>query len=304
MGYNSYANIETGEIIEGVMIEKDVFERRIHETEKYYERKSKVLKNAKYFIDKKSEQTDLIKYMNLNLGSFFFNNYTNMFKKLGYDSALSFRFIYLCTFSDYDGVLRFGSYKNNVHHDFMQEKDLKEVMNLSVNMITAFKKDIYRYGLVEKVNDTLVVNKLYCSRGTQMKKSLQNSTRVFDDEIRKLYESSKATQHKKIGLLFTILPYVNKTHNVICLNPEERDIFKVKPVSNIQLCEIVGQEISNGSRIKKDLTNIKIDDQLCVLSAEGGGNSHLYINPRIYYSGTELYRLESLCNMFDALSSC
>ena len=136
--WDEYVNVNTGEYLgEGIFLSKE-----------YIEKKQETQVNKVEGYSKKKKKDEFSKYMNSNFGSFYFNNYMKLLKKLNNNTALLFRFLYLCTYADYDGYLKYGNYSYGVNHGYMTEKDFDEVFKMSKAMITNLKKELYDNNLI------------------------------------------------------------------------------------------------------------------------------------------------------------
>ena len=144
-----YMDVETGESIVGaIKTEEELL--KLQEAQERKDKRDKYLK----------EKTEFESYIQANFGSFYFNNYMELWDKLTKDnSALAFRFLYLCTYADYDGYLRFGGVKNGVDTSYMTTKDFKEVFNISTGMTTKLKNELFDNDLIFQTDDErLIVN--------------------------------------------------------------------------------------------------------------------------------------------------
>lgn len=242
-------------------------------------------------------------YINETLGGFFFNQYNktlNKFQVEGkYESAMAFRFLYLCTYMDYENKLRFGSKFRDKDRGYMSEKDLQEVLKLSERETRNTKNFLFDLGILKKNSEgVLFVNKMYSKKGQITESFNRESTRVFDITIRKLYEESKAIEHKKLGLFIKLIPYINFKFNIICFNPKEEIEKLVKPMDMKEVCETVGYAQKNSARLKKDLFNIKVNGKFAIGLFETGAGTSIVVNPSIFYAGNNLEGLKWLNSIF------
>ena len=280
-----YVDYDTGEIIS----EKDIKEKLKEEiAEEYADKKNKEIKAT----ETRKSKDEYYKYLSDNLGSFHFCKYENIHKTIGNDSALMFRFVYLCTYSDYDGVLRFGNEQRGKHRDLMTESDFKEVFGLSSTSTNDLKKHLFDYGLIEKRDDKLIVNNKYFNKGKIDKNSVKSSVRVFEDTIQKLYKNVSVKKHSQIGILFMLLPLVSYHNNIICKYPNAPTIRESQPMTIQEICNYVGYRKSNASRLKKILYDIRINNEMIFMSIEAKTKKGkivicFVVNPYIYYKGND-----------------
>ena len=242
-------------------------------------------------------------FIDENFGSFFFNKYNKTLDKFmvdgKYESAMAFRFLYLCTYMDYDNKLRFGCNFRGKERAFMVEKDLQEVLGLSERETRNTKKFLLSLGILKMDSEgVLFVDKMYSKKGQITESFNRESTRVFDGAIRKLYEESKAIEHKKLGLFIKLIPYINFKFNILCFNPKEEVEELVKPMDMKDLCDVVGYAQKNSARLKRELFGIKVNGKFIIGTFETGAGSSIVINPNIFYAGNKLEELKWLTAMF------
>ena len=110
-----YMDVETGESIVGaIKTEEELL--KLQEAQERKDKRDKYLK----------EKTEFESYIQANFGSFYFNNYMKLLTKLKNNTALLFRFLYLCTYANYDGYLKYGLNSSL----YMKENDFGEVFKL------------------------------------------------------------------------------------------------------------------------------------------------------------------------------
>ena len=245
--------------------------------EDIYKRAGEKEVNRLDFIKNQSEIAKVIR----KFGGFYFNCYENVLK-LDMPKQYLFRFIYLCTYMNYDNKIEFGSAKGE--RKLATERDLKEILMLSPNEVTRTKKPWFEQGLVTVTDKSIEINRKYAFKGEAKKRELKGSVRIMEEGIREIYQKAKPIEHKKLTLLIEILPYVNYQHNLLCYNPEESDIEKIRPMS---LSDLAKQYNLNQTRLKNELFKIKVGGEDAVGLFTRSNSVHIYINPRIYYKGND-----------------
>lgn len=235
-------------------------------------------------------------FLQQQFGNFIHSRYDALLQKTNYDTATAFRFIYLCTFMEYDtGYILW----NNKH---ITDHYLIDIFGVHKNTITNIKKKLFDAELIFEDNDGhLYVNIDYCYRGdiSSNKQYRQQCTRIFNDGIQKLYKNTlDFRDHKMLGKLILLLPYINIYHNVICLNTKEKDWDKLVIPNAEQMDSILHTSLRNNQKQMKKLLEIEINGEPAVLVVKHK-NTHMYaVNPRIYYGGTKLGDVEELSGMF------
>lgn len=288
--WDEYVNVNTGEYLgEGIFLSKE-----------YIEKKQETQVNKVEGYSKKKKKDEFSKYMNSNFGSFYFNNYMKLLKKLNNNTALLFRFLYLCTYADYDGYLKYGNYSYGVNHGYMTEKDFDEVFKMSKAMITKLKKELYDNNLIikSKIDDRLIINGSFYTRGELCLGDMLESSRVFDDGIKELYEKSNPREHKRIGVVIPLLPFLNKYHNILCNKPLERELKYIEPLTLREMCKIIGYDITNEDRLRKQLQNITVKNNPLVAYVSHAKARFFVVNPALFYKGNCLDDLKGVINLF------
>lgn len=279
------------------------------ENELTYEQYYHTTKDYQYIKDIESEtkKANYIDYMNFNreltefeqlqkeyLGSFCFNFYSSLLTlNIGYQYL--FRFAYLCTFIGWnDNKIYFGKSNNGL----ATETDLKEILNLKKDTFIDTKKVFLENKLIFINEDkTVTINKKYCKKGN-INCDLRGGIKMYEYGIKELYENSKSTEHKRLGMLMQILPCVNYDWNVLCANPTETNEDNIIPLTLKDICRIVGYEESNSNRLKRDLLKIKVDGKYAICIHTMGNKTAISINPMIYYKGKRYDAMEHLIALF------
>jgi hypothetical protein len=283
---DQFVNLTTGEILgEGIFMSKEELERK-------QEAQIKRI-NYAYLMNNRSEfQT----HISSNFGSFYFNNYMKLLTKLKNNPALLFRFLYLCTYANYDGYLKYGLNSSL----YMKENDFGEVFKLSKGMVTKLKKELYDNKLIKKYEDgRIVVNNDYYSRGKLYLGDMLNSSRVFDNGIRELYLNSNPREHKRIGVIVPLLPYLNKYYNILCENPLEKDENYIKPLTLTEICNIVGYDVANRDKLKKMLENVTVNGKPTVAYISHADARFFLVNPAVFYKGNSVSDLDVISKLFN-----
>ena len=231
-----------------------------------------------------------------NFGGFYFIMYDRLLAE-DLEEQYRVRFTLLCTYMDYDNKLKFGNGKGD--SKLMLERDLEEVLRLSKRETINTKKAFIKYGLITIEKDkTITVNRKYAIKGRISKRDLRRSVRIMEYGFREIYTRANAKEHKRLGIFIKLLPYINYNHNVVCKNPSECDVSKIEPLNLSELCDIVGYDKTNHSKLKSDLLKLKVDGMNAILFVLKGKELHIYINPCIYYKGRDIESLSALMNMF------
>lgn len=249
-------------------------------------------------------RTELQKLILKEYGHFFFAHYKEFLDLLGdekgnFDSALACRFIYLSTYMDYDNNLKWGNEFRGKYTGYMTIKDLDEVMGLSRKQLWEFKNKIIELNLLS-VGDggVLSINKKYCRKGKLTANNKRDSIRCFEAGIQELYRTSTAKEHKRLGMLIQLLPYINYNHSVLSLNPEENEPRNIQPLTIQDICTLVGHNIKNARRLEKDLYKISVGGNYIMGKFLYYSAEAFIINPAVYYKGNNIEALQGVMNLF------
>lgn len=203
-----------------------------------------------------------------------------------------FRFIYLATFMNYDNLLSDSK-------KLIKEEQLIDILNLGKTEFYKTKKYLIENNFITiQDNKTILVNDKYCKKGKINKTKSIEVVRMFNDAIRELYEKSTPKEHKKLALLLDILPFINLKFNVVCHNPKCEYEENIEPYTMPELCNILGYDKSNASRLKKDLLKLKVNNELVIGIFEKENGKAIYVNPSVYYKGIKMEDIKNLQSMF------
>lgn len=229
-------------------------------------------------------------------GSFYFSYYNKMLNIL--KPQYLTRALYLCSYMNYDNLLVEGK----THHKPIYESDLIRIWNISRAEMFNTKKELIDLGiLIVNENKTLSISENFCKKGELMKNIKDEKARIFNDAIREIYEKAKPSEHKKLALLYKMLPYINLKWNMVCSNIDEEIKDLVQPIDVKTLCKLLNQ--SNVTKLKKDLLSLTVNGRPVVLMASVMNKSIILINPAVYYKGTRLEDVDNIEEMINNIVS-
>lgn len=246
---------------------------------------------------RKLDKDECSKYIKNNFGAFYFNFYKYMFEK-EIEEQYQFRFIYLCTFMNYDGIL--VRKNKNFTNEKLTRSDIDNILMLSKREVIKTLNSLKENGLIEQTKDKhFKINQNICKRGNiNIGDRRKEHTRIFDNTIKNIYINSKAKEHKFLNILIKLLPYINFKYNIVCGNIKEvnKELIEVLDITDIS--NILEYYKDNTNKLKRELLKIKINDIPAVMIAQVNTKTGIYINPKLYYKGNDLKALEALEVMF------
>lgn len=207
------------------------------------------------------------------------------------------RLIYLNTFVGYDNNRLMLTERTP-----MKRKDLSSVLGLSKATISRFWKEVYSAYIIEKDGGLIFSNSDVFVRGRiSSRKDHILYQKVYIDGVRKLYESTDKNNHRQLGYLFKLLPFINIEYNLLCYNPLETELDKVELVSLADFCSLIDYDITHLSRLLSVYKSAHFDvnghrERFCAIIYDGldRSNAKICINPHILYSGTNYNQVEVL----------
>ena len=239
-------------------------------------------KRGKYFSGKNENEG----------GKFYFIPSTENFEGLLPASAA--RMVYLCTFMNYDERLMLSE------RTPMKSGDLEEVLGLSHAQTWRFLCEVTEKGyLWEDGEGNLRPDQIRFRRGRLTKNG--GWYRIYCKGVQSLYRAADSGQHKQIGALFSLIPFVNVEHNVLCHNPGEKNFDKIQFMNLRQFCKAIHYNVNGLKRKLRELREITFDvdgHKERFYSVVGDGldleGSQLYVNPNILYSGEHPEKVQIL----------
>lgn len=304
--YN-YLRSDTGEVvgqgdthkirsIKQIEAAKKYNERRDEELEAY--RKIDVYKRGQYLTLEDANNIIAASKEKRKSGS-----YTQYFREaISDDPATVARFFLMCTYLDFE--TEYLVVKSN--GTYMTKSDLRRKMRLKEKTFLEFYSEMESKNIICLENNYIKINPSYSRRGGSNIKNLA-IIRCFDKPIQKLFEAATPRQHKHIGYILMLLPYMNKYNNFLCkikdLSDEEElksTIYNRKEglefLSMKDICNMIGYDISNMARLRKELCSIKVDDEFLFAFVLTGSNEYLPVINDVFFFGSDWCKKSELHN--------
>lgn len=219
--------------------------------------------------------------------------------------AMVTRLIYLSTYAAYKEKRTKESVRADLGNPLIKEgghlkrKDIAGVLQLSERSAANFLKEVCPEYIQEDSGGFLYLNSRFFTRGGLKKKCFKRYQQIYTIGVRRLYEASRGKNHKQLGYVFMMIPFINIEHNILCWNPEEKDKEKVVPMTPKEFCSEIGGSYPNLSRLMNVYRSIQFDvcgrkEHFCKLICNWNDqrNAKICINPAVIYAGAENNRLE------------
>lgn len=228
------------------------------------------------------------------LGSFYFVPASERFANIAPETVT--RLIYLNTFVRYDNKLML------TERTAMKRKDLAEVLNVSKSTVSRFWKEVSPAYITESDSGLIFTNNIIFKRGyIKTAKEFVQYQKFYIRGIRKLYEATERNNHRQLGYLFKLLPFINLEYNMLCYNPSETAIEKIELISIADFCKMIGYDIAHLNKLMYIYRSIQFEvggryERFCAITYDGvnKNNAKIFINPHILYCGSDYNRVEIL----------
>lgn len=227
------------------------------------------------------------------LGQFIFEN-NKIELDLSPESIV--RLVYLSTYMRYNRSELFVTQRKR-----MSEKDLPVILGVSESTARRFKNEVCPEYLQIDERGCLSINNeiFFFGKNANAGKSYQ---KIYVEAVRNLYRQTPTTQHKHLGYIFALLPYINIEYNVLCLNPYEDKLDNIELMTVKDFCDKIGYEHSNIKRLIKIYSSLFFEIEgkqmrFCSFVTDGKSsldNMRIFINPRVLYSGSDYRKVEVL----------
>lgn len=272
----SWVNVETGEVIHNV---------------------SRIITEAQE--EKIKNNVLLYKTIFNQYGEFFFYKYDELLYDIQWDTALAFRFLYVCTFADWNGCIYYDE-----DNKCAKESDFIMVFNKPKSTVSGFVDELIEHELVyQDTNGVYRVSEQYFAKKLSDNDFKNRSIRAFHKSIRELYRKVSARQHALVGELLKLVPFINIHTNALCKNINEADPNYINPLNKQDIQDIFRDGSDYGRKIYTKLEKLMIHGEAVIAKFTTVDHSHYVVNPRIFYRGNNINDLKALTKQFDIATS-
>lgn len=198
------------------------------------------------------------------------------------------RLLFIGTFVAWQtGRLQFSNNGNPI-----TKKKLQELCGMSRPRFSEFFKRLESEGILSEDAATkdLFINPTVIYRGDmkQVSKDVADLeyTHVFRDTVRRLYEEFDGKRLKQLGLIYSVLPFINAKTNIVVMNPEEKESERLRPMNVRTLAMIL--EYEDPQKLKTALNAVAIDGKPVFLFADDPYDrreKRIVVNPRVVFRG-------------------
>lgn len=271
-------DLNTGEIYEEVV---KVITKKQQETATEYKKR-------------KEQRQKLFDKISRHCGNFYFYRYDKLLHQLNQDTAIGFRFLYLCACADKDGYfIKYNGEYCRTKEDFVY------IFEKTKPTVRKYVDELIGDNLLFKDDKGYRINPLFYSAGNITDEFKRNSIRTFNNAIKELYYNSDPREHSLIGQFLKLAPYINIYTNTLCWNIEEKNKDYIEPLSRNEIIGILEIESKYSYTIFNKLERIFIKGEPVLGKFTSSGQDLYRINPRLFYRGNNVKELQDLIDMFD-----
>ena len=210
------------------------------------------------------------------------------------------RIILLTTYLSYDGFLV------DSKNEPMTLRNIRLITRCSSDSTWArFKDNVINGNIIKCVDNIYYINPSMFVKGELNKEVVKgnNYSRLFIHEIRHIFEVTSNRDIKKLGYLFQLLPYVSYEYNMVCFNPMERELKKIKYMTLGEVSKVLGLSENGFSLLAENLSAIKTRDGKSIIGQfkldKDIRSNKLIINPTIMYRGNmNSKQIEAIKSLF------
>lgn len=302
--YERYAiiNTDTGEVVSEVL-KKDSEELNITTVKKTTDKQKQAHFKRKIMEANHKLESDAMKKVGKKYEGFVLMYYVKdqlLLKATGLDYQDIARTLMLGTYLGYDEKTNnmLVVKRNQRVIEPMTRADMMNILGLSESTFKRFLRNAKTSGILIEDKKKFYLSKEYFVKGNPRSKT--EYTRLYVKPIRNLFEGTKTKDHKSIGIIMSLIPFLNYDLNYL----ENSD---GTPMSLQQMNDLLEYDESNTNRLFKQLRALKVEfgsdehhiiTQMVLNEASEEREEKIYINPMIVYRGkSALYQQEIIRQM-------
>lgn len=192
---------------------------------------------------------------------------------------------YLATYVNGTGYLAFN---NAVKLD---KSGLQTVLDLGRNAFGKFYNKLVKYEILIPTGKAFKWSEAYNFYGsTKGKAKPKMLVRTFVNQIREMFEEKKETGKRKYSAIklypvFALVPYLHHSSNIVCKNPDVKDVEDIEYFTLSEVAELL--DLTDSKKMTASLSSLLLDGQTTFIKIESKNEKYLKLNPRIFWRGTQ-----------------
>lgn len=178
----------------------------------------------------------------------------------------------------------------------MTRAQMQELLQLQKREFIAFLNDAKDARYLEEKDGVFYLCNVF-HKGSLSRRKFQNINLLNVPRMRALYATALSSDqkfiHRSIGSIIALMPYIHKEYNVLCKNPKASSAEEIEPLTDADICRLLGYGIHNAQRTMESIMRdihacpIKVDGRLQYFLArvEENGQVQYIVNPHFIYIG-------------------
>ncbi|MEE6451719.1 hypothetical protein RAH41_14180 [Gottfriedia acidiceleris] len=239
------------------------------------------------FLKKNEKSKDAFEGFNAESGKFIWS-YPKQIKYIihspEFNKADLTMIFYLATYVNGTGYLAFD---NGIK---LSKTDLQERLKISRNSYSKFFNKLINHQILIPSNDAFKWNENYNFYGkTKGKATPKMLVRTYISQIRELYEAVNENGKRKYSAtalypIFALVPYLHHSSNIICKNPEVKNIEDIEYFTLSEVAELLG--LKDSKKLSCSLSSLILNKQTSFIKVESKNEKYLKLNPKFFWKGT------------------
>lgn len=188
---------------------------------------------------------------------------------------------YLATYVNGCGFL---VYNNQIKLD---KAGLQKVLGIGRNHFSKFFNKLVNYQIISTSDEGFKWNQGYNFYGTTKGIAKPHElVRSYVYQIRELYEAKDEKGKRKYSAIslypvFSLVPYLHNSTNIICKNPEVKDIEEINYYCLSEIADLL--DLKDSKKMSASLSSIQLAEQSVFRKIEIKNEKYLQMNPRIFW---------------------
>ena len=184
----------------------------------------------------------------------------------------------------------------------MTKDKLSELMGLNKKVFNTFYNKLIKNNILIEKDNYLFINKEFSFYGS-IKGNKYDIIRLYKKNVRLLYNNMSSKEHKRLAILYLLIPFINIKYNIVCSNPLEEDENKVQPLTIEQLAEYFNYNLNYFISLIDFLFSLKDKDNNPVIktinNTKNKKDNSIIINPRVIYAGNDYRDVKAFSTIFN-----
>lgn len=185
----------------------------------------------------------------------------------------------------------------------MKKSTMKKILHLSDTPFAEFYDEIIAREYLQEKEDGLYLSRGYFYKDAQFPVDIPNgkrSVRIYIRQLVNLYQSLVPRQHKHLGYIFMLMPFINLEWNIVCHQPLATELECIQPMTLGEFCDMIEYDKSNARRLVKyyDAVSFDYHDRkmrvVSFIHNEREEDMKIIINPYLLYAGNQWDRVAAL----------